>query len=153
MCIKDYKPIIDDNLENIEIWRAEGKTVDEVCKKLRIKKGAMYYWMHKDRAIKDAMDYLNTWILNEEVEPTLRRLAVGYEKIDQILKYSPKTKRMEVVEERRTTMIDSKVTMFLAKALDPKKYGDKQQIEINQMELDESLESLLASKKEEEDNE
>lgn len=151
MCVHDYEPLMMENLTKIEEWRAAGNNVDYICKQLKIKKGVMYYWMHKSSEVKKAMEYYNTWLLHEEIEPALRKLATGYEKIDQTLRFSSKTKRLEVVEEKRTTVIDAKVTMFLAKALDSETYGDKQQLSVNQLELDESLKAWITPKKEEKD--
>lgn len=84
--VSRYEKIIRDNLENIQEWRSQGFSAEQIAFKLDLpSRSTLYMFLNRMNELKVAWNYADTTLLQDFIEPKLRERAdKGFHYIEEV---------------------------------------------------------------------
>lgn len=138
-----------ENLTLLQGWRRDGLSMQQIADNIGVKRQTLYDWCTKYKDISDALKK-GTEVSNYEVENAMFKSAVGFyvTEVDQteVQGYDEEgNPRTTVTKHQRRRFIPPNLgaQIFILKNRLPKKWRDKQAVEIDTTALD-KLDAILA---------
>ena len=128
-----------DNLLLLEAWARDGLTDEMIAKNIGISVKTLYEWKNKFSDICEALKR-GKEIIDIEVENALLKSALGYEDIE--IEITTDLSGNEIKKEKRKQVPPNTTALiFWLKNRQPKKWRDKQDIEVSKS-MDDSIKEI-----------
>ena len=128
-----------DNLLLLEAWARDGLTDEMIAKNIGISVKTLYEWKNKFSDICEALKR-GKEIIDIEVENALLKSALGYEDIE--IEITTDFSGNEIKKEKRKQVPPNTTALiFWLKNRQPKKWRDKQDIEVSKS-MDDSIKEI-----------
>lgn len=128
-----------DNLLLLESWARDGLTDETIAKNMGVGLTTLYRWKAEHREIWEALKR-GKEIIDIEVENALLKSALGYEDIE--IEITTDLSGNEIKKEKRKQVPPNTTALiFWLKNRQPKKWRDKQDIEVSKS-MDDSIKEI-----------
>lgn len=128
-----------DNLLLLEAWARDGLTDETIAKNMGVGLTTLYRWKAEHREIWEALKR-GKEIIDIEVENALLKSALGYEDIE--IEITTDFSGNEIKKEKRKQVPPNTTALiFWLKNRQPKKWRDKQDIEVSKS-MDDSIKEI-----------
>jgi hypothetical protein len=151
--IERYEDIIRSNLKNIQCWRADGFTADQIAQKLDIpNRNILYMFLHRMNEFKAAWYIADRKLLEEFIEPKIReRAEKGFRYVEETEELLRDADGLPVLDDEgnhkfvvtkrvhKVSACNNMLTL-MASRLDKRRWGtQKDDTDNNDVELSEEL--------------
>lgn len=119
----NYEVLIRENLDNIKMWRAEGFSINQICRKLAISKNTLFLYLRIIPELADAWEFANEKLVREQLEPAIIKQALGGLPYIETTEELNKEGQLVITKRVHKVAYSPMVLKYVLSCLSPEKWG------------------------------